>query len=120
MPWVYIRAALPQPATPELLAELAKSTSKAELVARTRGQATPAPESTAQFAAHWTQVRFHASPVGPVQEGDCELLDEMARGTFQQLGVKVVEDQMACVPKQVNPGSVRLTIEVLQPVPEKK
>ena len=38
MPWVYITAALPQPVTPELLAELAKPDPKAELVARATGK----------------------------------------------------------------------------------
>jgi len=118
MPWVHIRAALPQPATPELLAELAKTSSKDELIARTKGQAAPAAEATAQFPARWQRVRFAGSPLGPVQEGDCELVDEMARGPFEQLGARVLERQMACVPKQVNPGSVRLTLEVLTPVPQ--
>jgi hypothetical protein len=28
-------------------------------------------------------------------------------------------NQTTCVPRQVSPGSIRLTLEVLQPVPEK-
>lgn len=120
MPWVYIRAALPQPATPEALAELARTASKSELVARTKGQAAAASEATAQFPAHWTRVELLGRPTGPLQEGDCELVDEMAQGPFEQLGVKIVEKHMTCVPRQVNLGSIRLTLEVLRPVPEKK
>ena len=41
------------------------------------------------------------------------------RSAFAQLGARVIEDLTACVPRQVNPGSIRLTLEVLQPVPEK-
>jgi hypothetical protein len=37
---------------------------------------------------------------------------------FVQLGARIVENATACVPKQVNPGSVRLTLEVLKPVPQ--
>ena len=54
-----------------------------------------------------------------MQQGDCELVDEMADLAFAQLGARVIEDLTACVPRQVNPGSIRLTLEVLQPVPEK-
>ena len=118
MPWVYITAAMPQPATPELLAELAKPDAKQELVARVKGQESPVAEATAQFPARWEQVRIVGKPTGPVQVGDCELIDEMARMAFTQLGAKIVSNEMACVPKQVNPGSVRLTLEVLKPVPQ--
>jgi len=118
MPWVYITAAMPQPATPELLAELAKPDAKQELVARVKGQGSPVAEATAQFPARWEQVRIVGKPTGPVQVGDCELIDEMARMAFTQLGAKIVSNEMACVPKQVNPGSVRLTLEVLKPVPQ--
>jgi hypothetical protein len=120
MPWVYIRAALPRPATPELLAELAKPDSKGELAARTKGQKAAASEATTQFRARWEPVRFLATQLGPVQQGDCELVDQMAHDVFEQLGARIVENKMACVPRQVSPGSIRLTLEVLQPLPEKK
>lgn len=119
MPWVYITAALPQPVTPELLAELAKPDPKAELVARATGKPSTTAEATAQFPAQWRRVEFLGKPIGPVQLGDCELVDEMAEVAFAQLGARVIEDLTACVPRQVNPGSIRLTLEVLQPVPEK-
>jgi hypothetical protein len=118
MPWVYITAALPQPATPELLAELAKPDSKQQLVARVQGKGAPAQEATAQFPARWQRVNIRGTQTGPVQLGDCELVEQMAEMAFVPLGARVVEDQMACVPRQVTPGSVRMTLEVLQPVPQ--
>jgi hypothetical protein len=119
MPWVYITAALPQPATPELLAELAKPDPKAELIARATGKTSATAEATAQFPATWRRVQFLGKPTGPVQLGDCELMDEMAEVAFAQLGARVVEDLTSCVPRQLNPGSIRLMLEVLQPVIEK-
>lgn len=118
MPWVYITAALPQPATPELLAELAKPDARQELTSRVQGKPVAAQEPTAQFPARWQQVEIRGTQTGPVQLGDCELVEEMAEMAFAPLGAKVVENQMACVPKQVTPGSVRLTLEVLEPVPQ--
>ena len=119
MPWVYITAALPQPATPELLAELAMPDPKRELVARATGKASTTAEATAQFPARWRRVELVGRPIGPVQWGDCELVDQMAREAFPQLGARIVMNQMACVPHQVTPGGLNLTLEVLQPVPEK-
>ena len=116
MPWVYITAALPQPATPELLAELAKPDGRKELTSRVQGKPAAAQEATAQFPARWQQVEFRGTQTGPVQLGDCELVEEMAETAFAPLGAKVVANQMSCVPKQVTPGSIRLTVEVLQPV----
>ena len=116
MPWVYITAALPQPATPELLAELAKPDARKELTSRVQGKPAAADEATAQFPARWQQVEIRGTQTGAVQLGDCELVEEMAEMAFAPLGAKVVANQMACVPKQVTPGSIRLTLEVLQPV----
>jgi hypothetical protein len=119
MPWVYITAALPQPATPELLAELAMPDPKRELIARTTGKPSTTAEATAQFPARWRRVELVGKPIGPVQWGDCELVDQMAQEAFAQLGARIVMNQMACVPRQVTPGGLNLTLEVLQPVPEK-
>lgn len=118
MPWIYITAALPQPATPELLAELAKPDSKKELVARVQKKGAPAEEATAQFPARWERLEILGTQLGPVQLGDCELVEQMAREAFTELGARIVDNQMACVPRQVTPGSVRLTLEVLKPVPQ--
>ena len=119
MPWVYITAALPQPATPELLAELAMPDPKRELIARATGKPSTTAEATAQFPAQWRRVELVGKPIGPVQWGDCELVDQMAQEAFAQLGARIVMNQMACVPHQVTPGGLNLTLEVLQPVPEK-
>jgi hypothetical protein len=119
MPRVYVTAALPQPATPELLAALSKPDAHRELIARVKGTGDPTVEAAAQFPAEWRRVEINAKPTGPVQLGDCELVDEMAQVVFAQLGARIVDDQTACVPRQLTPGSVRLTLEVLQPALEK-
>ncbi len=115
-PIVDIVAALPQPATPAVLAELAAATSKAELAAKAGGKPGPAAEATAEFPARARRVEFRDSQVGPIEAGDCELLDQMREGVFAPLGAKVVVNRLHCVPHQVMVGSVDLTVEVLQPV----
>ncbi len=121
MPWVTIRAALPRPATPEVMEEVAKSDAQRALAAKAKGHhKSPTPEATAPFPARWRTVQLVGDPLGPVQQGDCELVDEMRKQVFEQLGARVVENHMACVPRAVTPGSLNLTLEVLEPVTEKK
>jgi hypothetical protein len=118
MPGVDIVAALPVAATPEVLAELAKDASKRELAARAGKKGAAASEATAQFPALARRVTFTDNPLGVVQAGDCELVDQMREQVFVPLGAKIIESRMGCVPKQLNNGIINLPIEVLQPVPQ--
>lgn len=119
MPGVRIVASLPVAATPEVLATLASEASKRELVARATGNAAAATEATAQFPARVRQVQFRStrSSLDHLQDGDCELMEQLRDRVFPRLGVRVVEDETHCFPKQVALGAVRLTVEVLEPVP---
>lgn len=115
-PAVQIVAAFPAEATPELMAELAASASQRELAARASGK--PATEATAQFPARWKRVEFRSSPIGDIQNGDCELMEQFRKRVFDEIGVRVVEYDVSCVPHQVSLGAVRMTVEVLEPVPQ--
>jgi hypothetical protein len=118
-PGVKINAAFPAEATPELLASLASEASKRELKARAGGKPAPVAEATAQFPARVKRVelRSGASSADVLQNGDCELIEQLRDRAFGPLGVKVVADQVHCVPKQISLGAVRLSVEVLEPVP---
>jgi len=119
MPGVKILAAFPTPATPELLAQLASEASKRELAARATGKPDPVAEATAQFPARVRRVEFRSgvSSFDELQDGDCELMEQMRDRVFGQLGARVVQDQIHCVPRRVSIGAVRMTVEVLEPVP---
>lgn len=114
-PSVRIVAALPVEATPEVLAELAAGASKRELVAKVQGKSPD--EATAQFPARPKRVEFVSGGMSFLQDGDCELMEQMRDRVFGPLGVKVVDSSIRCVPRQVSIGSVRMTVEVLEPVP---
>jgi len=118
MPAVRIVAALPVEATPEVLSQLAADASKRELAARARGGAEPAAEATAQFPARSRRVEFKSGRFGDLQDGECELMEQLRKQVFGPLGVKVIEDRTSCAPGQVTLGAVRMTVEVLEPVPE--
>jgi hypothetical protein len=114
-PSVRIVAALPVEATPEVLAELASGASKRELVARVQGKSPE--EATAQFPARPKRVEFASGGMGVLQDGDCELMEQMRDRVFGPLGVKVIDSNVRCVPRQVSINSIRMTVEVLEPVP---
>jgi len=120
LPHVRLKAAMPRAATPELLDELAKEASKRELVARSSGKSADVNEATAQFAARTRRIEFKDDPLSHIEAGDCELVEQLRDHVFVPLGARVVEDRMRCTPKQLNLNGVNLTIEVLEPVPEKK
>lgn len=117
MPGVRIVAALPAEATPDVLAQIASEASKRELVARAKGASAAAEEATAQFPARVKRVEFKSGVNNDLQDGDCELIEHMRRQVFGPLGVKVVEGRASCAPRQVTLGAVRMTVEVLEPVP---
>ena len=114
-PSVRIVAALPVEATPEVLAELASDASKRELAARVQGKSPD--EATAQFPARPKRVEFVSGGMSFLQNGDCELMEQMRDRVFGPLGVKVIDSNIRCVPRQVSIGSIRMTVEVLEPVP---
>lgn len=114
-PSVRIVAALPVEATPEVLAELASDASKRELVARVQGKSPD--EVTAQFPARPKRVEFVSGGMSALQDGDCELMEQMRDRVFGPLGVKVIDSNLRCVPRQVSIGSIHMTVEVLEPVP---
>jgi hypothetical protein len=114
-PSVRIVAALPVEATPEVLAELAKDASTRELVAKVQGKSPD--EATAQFPARPRRVEFVSGGMSFLQDGDCELMEQMRDRVFGPLGVKVIDSSIRCVPRQVSIGSIRMTVEVLEPVP---
>lgn len=117
MPSVRIVAALPVEATPEVLAELASGASKRELASRATGKTLAEPEVTARFPAVPRRIEFRSRMNGPLEDGDCELIEQLRDQLMVPLGARIIEDNVRCMPRQVALGAVRLTVEVLQPVP---
>jgi hypothetical protein len=121
-PGVEITAAFPAAATPELLGQLAGEASRRQLAARAAGKPDPVAEATAQFPARARLVEFTSgrASLNALQDGDCELMEQLVRqDVFGKLGTRVVESDIHCVPRQVTLGAVRMTVEVLEPVPER-
>lgn len=115
MPYLRIRLVSPVQATPQALAELEKSRSTRELVARLKGERPG--EITEQFPAQWRKVSLSRGQLG-LEEGDCELIDELKRKVLPQLAIRIVKDEMSCMPYSLTLGQPRLEVEALARLPE--
>jgi hypothetical protein len=113
VPYVRIRMTSPVEATPKVLAELESTRSKRELAARVRGERPP--ETDEQFDAYWKPVALFRSRLR-LDPGDCPLVEQMQREVFPKIGVRVVKDQMNCMPNQTSLTMPRLDVEALMPV----
>lgn len=118
-PGVEIVAAFPAPATPEILAQVAEDAAKRPPAAREAGQPDPVAEATTPFPARTRRVEFRSerTALAGLQDGDCELIEQLLRrDVFGRFGVVVLDARVNCVPRQVTLGAVRVTVEVLEPV----
>jgi len=75
------------------------------------------PGTAGQFPAQPRRVEFKSNFASDhLQDGDCELMEQLRDKVFVPMGVKVVEDRTSCVPHQNVIGAVDMTLEVLGPV----
>jgi hypothetical protein len=118
MPTVRIRAAFPTEATPEVLKSLEKDAPERELLRRQQGLPTDFDPAVDQFAAVRTIIKFRDGRLGPIDPGDCELIETMRDKVFKPVGMRIVQDRMRCQPGQVSMGSIDMQVEILeQPQP---
>lgn len=118
MPRVQIKAQVPAPATPERLQALANDP-KRQLVARVRGESKAGEAATEPFPASRKVVTFNGVRGDRVEDGDCELLEQLVRQVFPSMDVRVVEgSRLSCMRNQVPVGSVHLMLDTLQKAPE--
>ena len=75
------------------------------------------PGATGQFPARPRRVEFRSNFASDhLQDGDCELMEQLRDKVFVPMGAKVVVDRTSCVPHQNVIGAVDMTLEVLEPV----
>jgi hypothetical protein len=117
MPFVEITMLSPVEATPEALAELDKTKSTRELVARVRGDSKEAELATTQFPAQWKRVSLSRGKLN-LEPGDCELIDQLKDKIFPKLAIKIVEDDVECVPGRISMAQPRLVVDALAPAPK--
>jgi hypothetical protein len=117
-PRVLITVSVPVEATPENLAELAKDADKRELVAWVRGERAIGVEGPDLFAAVPRQVTISDRGTRDLDPGECELVEQLRDRVFPKLGIRVVDDQLRCIPKHVRHGQIKLTVQALFEAPK--
>jgi hypothetical protein len=118
MPSARIKVAVPTELTPELLAQLEAQKSKRELVAKAKGSGTAIDVATAQFPAERRIVEFEGRRLDRVNDGDCELLEQLLPQVLEKLGVREVPgSSLTCMPRQSQFGAVHLKLESLHAKP---
>lgn len=116
MPFVEITLLSPAEATPEEMAELDKTRSHRELVARVRGDSKQAEIAETQFPAQWKRVSLSRGKLN-LEPGDCELIEQLQKKVFPKLAIRTVDDRVECVPNQVSMTQPRLVVDVLAAMP---
>lgn len=118
MPRVVMRVVGPVEATPEALAERDKNKSVRELVERIRGKSDHPLDSLDEFPAQWRRVSLSRGRQLDLQPGDCELIDEVKKKVLPKLAVRIVNDDVQCMPNQLTLGQPRLEVESLVELPK--
>lgn len=116
MPRVVMRVVSPVEATPEALAERDENKSERELIERIRGKSDHPLDSLEQFPAQWRQLSLSRGRLN-LQEGDCELIEQIQKKVLPKLAVRVVKDDVLCNPHQQTLGQPRLEVEALMEMP---
>ncbi len=117
MPRVVMRVVSAVEATPEALAERDKNKSVRELVERIRGKSDHPLDSLEQFPAQWRQLSLSRGRLN-LQEGDCELVEQIKKKVLPQLAVRVVKDDLRCTPHGEILGQPRLEVAALVEMPK--
>lgn len=118
MPTARIKVAVPAEVTPALLAQLEAERSKRELIAKTQGKGTAIDMATAQFPAERRIVEFTGRRPGRIDDGDCELFDQLLPQVLEPLGIREAPgSSLACMPRASQFGSVHLRLESLHARP---
>ena len=115
IPTARIKVAVPTEATPELLAAIEAGKSKRELVSRVQGNGAVVDVATAQFPAQRRVVEFVGRRKDRIEDGDCELFEQLLPQVLAPLGVREApgSSRLMCVPRQAQIGSVQLRLESL-------
>ena len=84
-----------------------------------KGRAEVSDDAAAQFPAAWRRVELEGVRHGRIANGDCELLQQLARQVLEPAGIRVSREdsQLGCVRHGIPIRAVRLVVETLQPLP---
>lgn len=115
MPYLRIDLVSPVEVTPEVQADLNATRSQRELVARVNPKRPL--QGSEPFPAQWRKVALTRGKLN-LEPGDCELIEQLKRNVLPMLAVRVVKDDLSCMPDQLTWGQPRLEVEALLQIPK--
>lgn len=74
----------------------------------------PGTEDVGSFAAQTEVVTLSPRRPQGLESGDCELVEQLRDHVFPEISSRVLADNTACVPHQMNPGRPFMQLEVLR------
>ncbi len=109
----------PVEATPDALAELKRGDTRRELAARVAGKTKELEEMEKPFAAQWQRVTVGRSrKAAGLENGDCELLDQVRKKILPKLAVRVVKENSPCPPNSPSLTRPTLIVDALTQMPK--
>jgi hypothetical protein len=119
LPRAEIQLMSPVEATVDALADLKRNETQRDLAARVAGKTAEAEELEKPFAAQWKRVSIGKSRDTPsLENGDCELLDQVRRKIFPKLAVRVVEENSPCPPNSPSLTRPTMIVDALTKMPD--
>lgn len=112
MPRVRLDIVSAVPATAEALAEQEAQRARLELAQRVRGGPRDPYDSFEPFPARWQRVSLARRL--DIEQGDCELIEQLQRKVLPKLAVRLIDDGPRCAGAV---GQPRLQVEALTALP---
>lgn len=114
-PMLDITVASAVEATPAGLDEASKQAQRRSVGAPPSDAGGPGETSAATFPAVVRRIELRDSPTGPLQPGDCELVEQLRDQVLEPLGAKIVADHMSCTYHRLDNNIINLTFDMLVP-----
>jgi hypothetical protein len=112
---VRIRLMMPVEVTPEVLEELKKDKSRRELISRVTDNPNVGMDEPIIFPARRENITLSRRTID-LEPEECELLEQMSRSVFRELGLRVVKGHPSCDRDRVSRIPPQLTVEALMPI----
>lgn len=112
---VRIRLMSPVEVTPQVLADMDKDKSRRELISRVTGNPMVAMNDPIIFPAQRQSLTLSREVV-ELEPADCELLEQLSRSVFRELGIRVLRRSYTCDRRQRSLIPPRMTVEALLPI----
>jgi hypothetical protein len=72
------------------------------------------------FPAEWQDIHVRKRHPRTIEPGDCELIEELNRHVFPQIGARNIDDKTRCAPYRISFSGINTKMMLLIPTPEEE